>query len=168
MSNFEQTATKESPVHRVIDKNHQIVRFSGGAISLYLEPSAGAPSFNLFDILRKALRPIVRSALQEALARKGPVTRDDVRLRISGQSRSVTVVVEPISDARNADEWLCVIVFQPALSRPGRQVGDGPVEEADSAQSYPSSSRHARSESFVSTMVLTLRSVPPTTAAPRD
>ena len=33
------------------------------------------------------------------------------------------------------------------------------------AQSSPSSSRHARSESFVSTMALTLRSVPPTTAA---
>ncbi len=136
----------------VIDKNHQIVRFSGGAISLYLEPSAGAPSFNLFDILRKALRPIVRSALQEALARKGPVTRDDVRLRISGQSRSVTVVVEPISDARNADEWLCVIVFQPALSRPGQQPRGGGGQRG----------------SFVSTMVLTLRSVPPTTAAPRD
>ena len=69
-------------------------------------------------------------------------------------------------DARNADEWLCVIVFQPALSRPGRQAGDSPAEEADSAQSYPSSSRHARSESFVSTMVLTLRSVPRTTVAP--
>jgi hypothetical protein len=33
------------------------------------------------------------------------------------------------------------------------------------AQSSPSSSRHARSESFVSTMALTSRSVPPTTAA---
>jgi hypothetical protein len=100
----------------VIDKNHQIVRFSGGAVGQYLEPSAGTPSFNLFDILRKALRPIVRSALQGALARKGPVTRDDVRLRIAGQSQSVTVIVEPISDARNAEEWLCVIVFQHALS----------------------------------------------------
>ena len=88
----------------------------------------------------------MRSALQEALARKGPVTRDDVRLRISGQSRSVTVVVEPINDARNADEWLCVIVFQPALSRRGRQAGDSPAEEADGAQSYPGSSRRTQRE----------------------
>jgi two-component system, chemotaxis family, CheB/CheR fusion protein len=126
-------ADKYSPVHLVVDRNHQIVRFSGGAVGHYLEPSAGTPSFNLFDIIRKALRPIVRSALQEALARKGPVTRDDVRLRIDGQSRSVTVVVEPISDARNADEWLCVIVFQHALNNPGQQAaGDSPAEEADS------------------------------------
>ena len=125
-------ADKYSPVHLVIDRNHQIIRFSGGAVGHYLEPSTGTPSFNLFDILRNALRPVVRSALEEAIARKGPVTRDDVRLRIDGQSRSVTVVVEPMSDARNADEWLCVVVFQHALGNPGQQAaGDSPAGEAD-------------------------------------
>jgi two-component system, chemotaxis family, CheB/CheR fusion protein len=121
-------ADKYSPVHLVVDKHDQILRFSGGAVGHYLEPSAGAPSFDLFEILRKALRPMVRSALHEARARKASVTRDDVQLRIDGKTRPVTVVVEPIRDARNAGEGLFIVVFQHALNSGQSADRTGPAE----------------------------------------
>ena len=39
---------KYSPVYVVIDGQENILRFSGGEVGRYLEPSAGAASFNLF------------------------------------------------------------------------------------------------------------------------
>jgi two-component system CheB/CheR fusion protein len=104
-------ADKYSPVYLVIDERNEIVRFSGGAAGRYLEPSTGAASFGLFDILRKSLRPIVRSALQAAVARNEPVVHEDVPLRIDGQVQPVTVVVEPVME-RGANSGHCVIVLQ--------------------------------------------------------
>jgi two-component system CheB/CheR fusion protein len=55
---------KYSPVYVVIDKNHEILRFSGSEAGRYLGPSPGTASLNLFDILRKPLRSVVRAAVQ--------------------------------------------------------------------------------------------------------
>ena len=112
-------ADKYSPVYLVVDKGNNIVRFSGGETGQYLEPSAGAASFKLFDILRKSLRPVVRSALQTALARKEPIVHDDLPLRIDGQLQSVTVVVEPIVE-RGADAGHYVVILQSSRKPPRR------------------------------------------------
>jgi two-component system, chemotaxis family, CheB/CheR fusion protein len=106
-------ADKYSPVYLVVNKSNEIVRFSGGEAGRYLEPSAGTASFKLFDILRKSLRPVVRSALQTALARKEPVVHDDVPLRIDDQLQLVTVIVEPIIE-RSTDAGHRVVVLQSA------------------------------------------------------
>lgn len=89
---------KYSPAYVVIDKHHDILRFSGGEAGHYLEPSSGAASLNLFGILRKALRPVVRSTLQQALAKKAAAVHEAVPVRIDGQIRAVTVIVEPLSE----------------------------------------------------------------------
>ncbi len=57
-----------SPVYFVIDRNHDIVRFSGADAGQYLEPTAGAASLNLFAILRRTLRPDVRTAVLAVIA----------------------------------------------------------------------------------------------------
>ena len=114
-------AEKHSPAYLVVDKHHEIVRFSGGEAGRYLEPSAGAASLNLFDILRKALRPVVRAGLQAALATKEPVEQDDVPLKIDGKIQSVTVIVEPIEE-RGIDGGLCVVVLKSARVRPERSA----------------------------------------------
>jgi len=68
----------------LLDRANKIVRFSGGAAGIYLEPSPGPASFALFDILRKALRPAARDVLQQVRSGKQPVRRDDVPIRIDG------------------------------------------------------------------------------------
>jgi two-component system CheB/CheR fusion protein len=89
---------KYSPPHIVVDRDHLIVRFSGGDVGAYLEPSAGAPSFNLFNILRKNLRPAVRAALQEAELSGRPVLNENIAVRVEGKARLITLIVEPMPD----------------------------------------------------------------------
>lgn len=122
-------ADRYSPVYLVVDKGNNIVRFSGGQAGRYLEPSAGAASFKLFDMLRKSLRPVVRSALQASLARKEPVVHDDLPFRIDGQLQSVTVVVEPIIE-RSADAGHCVVILQ-SSRKPLRRRDAGIPPEGD-------------------------------------
>src|SRR5262249_49328182 len=55
-----------APAYFVIDGNHEISRFSGAETGAYLEPSEGAATLNLFSIVRKALRPVVRAAVNQA------------------------------------------------------------------------------------------------------
>ena len=52
---------KHYPPHLLLDRADRIVRFSGGAVGRFLEPSPGAATFALFEILRKTLRPTART-----------------------------------------------------------------------------------------------------------
>lgn len=100
-----------NPPHLVVDRRHQIVRFSGGAMGDYLEPAPGVPSFALFDILRKPLRPIVRTALQDVRTNKAPVRYENVSVRIGGNSRLVTIIAEAMADD-GPDSGFVVLAFQ--------------------------------------------------------
>jgi two-component system, chemotaxis family, CheB/CheR fusion protein len=57
-----------APAYFVIDRQHEILRFSGGEARHYLEPSPGTANPNLFSLLQRALRPAVRAAVQQAFA----------------------------------------------------------------------------------------------------
>ena len=119
---------KYYPPHVVIDLRNQIVRFSGGTMGQYLEPAPGAPSFALFDILRKPLRPAVRALLLEAHAASAPVRQANVTLRIDGRPHVLTLIAEPMDDDSN----LIVLAFQDngprvsesALDQSGREATD--------------------------------------------
>ena len=106
-----QVMEKYNPPHLVVDRRHQIVRFSGGAMGDYLEPSPGTPSFALFEILRKPLRAMVRTALQDVQATKAPARRENIPVRIGGSLRLVTIIAEPMV-AEDADNGFVVLAFQ--------------------------------------------------------
>lgn len=113
-----------NPPHMVIDQQNHIVRFSPGAVGQYLEPSPGAPSFALFDILHKALRSPVRAVLRDAQTSNLPVRSENVPVRVAGQARLVTLIAEQMGD-RGAEAGLIVLAFQDAGaadsdSRPGQ------------------------------------------------
>jgi two-component system CheB/CheR fusion protein len=120
---------KHSPAYVVIDRHHEILRFSGGEVGRYLEPSPGTASLNLFGIVRRALRPALRAAVQKAYAAEGRVTTENVALRIDGKSRLVTLIVEPIPEG-GAESGLCVVAFLdagPAAARGAAKVpGESP------------------------------------------
>ena len=121
---------KYSPVYVVTDKHHGILRFSGSAIGDYLGPSPGMASLNLFDILRKPLRPVVRAALQAMFATKEAVAHTDVVLKIAGKNRAITVIAAPLAET-GADAGLCVIAFQdggPLAPRGASKSGDGAID----------------------------------------
>jgi two-component system CheB/CheR fusion protein len=85
-----------SPVYFVIDRKHDIVRFSGADAGQYLEPSGGPANLNLFSILRRTLRPAVRAAVLAAEAQRHGVVQDVTAPGPNGQTRTLSLIVEPI------------------------------------------------------------------------
>lgn len=122
---------KHYPAHLVVDRGHQIIRFSGGAIGGYLEPSPGAPSFALFDILRKALRPAARELLHELRGNDGSARREEVAVSIDGKPRLIHLTAERLAE-KGAEAGLAVLAFHdagPAAPRAkGRSGGPGSSE----------------------------------------
>ena len=102
---------RHSPAYMVIDKHHEILRFSGGEVGRYLEPSPGTASLNLFGIVRKGLRPAVRTAVLQAYAAGEPIATERIAFRADGMSRSVKLMVEPIPEA-GAEAGLWLVAFQ--------------------------------------------------------
>lgn len=101
---------KYSPVFLVVDRQNNIVRFSGGEAARFLEPAAGAASLSLLSNLHKSLRIVVRTALQSVAKTGEGVVVDNVPLVIGGQQRLLNVIVEPLQEG--AAEGLCIIAFQ--------------------------------------------------------
>ncbi|MEQ1754406.1 MAG: chemotaxis protein CheB [Micropepsaceae bacterium] len=102
-----------SPAYVVVDRNFQVVRFSGGDVGQYLEPSAGVASLDLFSILRKSLRPTIRSAVRLALRKREAVVSDCINDIGGGKKRPVVVVVEPLAK-EGPESDLCLVAFRDA------------------------------------------------------
>ena len=124
---------RHTPPHVVVDPHDKIVRFSGPAMGQYVELSPGVPSFALFDILRKTLRPPVRAALKAAKASNAPVVHENVPVRIDGRSRLITLVAEPLAD-HGPDAEFIVLAFQDAGASGARASGSDP-DVSDAAKS---------------------------------
>lgn len=54
---------KHSPAYVVIDRDHEILRFSGDETGRHLGPSAGTASLNPISMVHRVLRPAVRRAV---------------------------------------------------------------------------------------------------------
>jgi two-component system, chemotaxis family, CheB/CheR fusion protein len=100
-----------SPAYVVIDQQYEVLRFSGGAIGHYLEPSSGLPSLNLFALLRKTLRPSVRAAVQKVFAEGQTSLQQQISIKIGGESHLLRVIAAPLSGGRN-EAGLCVVALQ--------------------------------------------------------
>jgi two-component system CheB/CheR fusion protein len=112
---------KYSPAYVVIDRQHEILRFSGGNVGRYLEPSPGTASLNLFAIVHKALRPTVRAAVQRAQKTTETVTTEHTTIKIEGKSRRVKLIVEPMvnergADGRGAEAGRWIVAFQETVA----------------------------------------------------
>ena len=117
---------KHSPAYVVIDQRYDVVRFSGGAIGQYLEPSGGAPSLNLFSLLRKTLRHVVRAAVQKVFSDGQSVLQEQLSIRLDGASHAITLIAEPLGGSRE-NGALCVVAFQDlGVVRNTRRALSGP------------------------------------------
>ena len=106
-----------TPAYFVIDRNHEITRFSGSETGNYIEPTQGTASLNLFSILHKTLRPAVRAAVNEALENGRRVINESLTIRIDGQVRALALIVEPIGGEDGAKTGAaCVVAFRDSSS----------------------------------------------------
>ncbi|KRE84654.1 hypothetical protein ASG75_12200 [Rhodanobacter sp. Soil772] len=114
-----------SPAYVVINASHDVLRF-GGDTGRYLAPSTGAASLNLFQLLDKPLRGVVRAAALQAFASGGRVIREELTFLLNGQERSLRLIAEPLADDSGKVE-MCVIAFHELelAPRPAETAADG-------------------------------------------
>ncbi len=146
--NIRRVMEKHSPPHLLLDRANKIVRFSGGAVGSYLEPSPGPASFALFDILRKSLRPAARDVLQQVRAGSEPVRRDDVPIRIDGKPRLVCMIAERLAE-RGSEADYVVLAMHDAGPGPGparAKKGDVSGKSVEALQSLEQELRTTRTQ----------------------
>lgn len=102
---------KHYPPHLLLDRSNRIVRFSGGGVGQYLEPSAGAASLGLFDMLRKPLRPAARDLLREVRAGGDPARRNNLPIRVDGKTRLISMIAERLAE-QGPDSEFVVLALQ--------------------------------------------------------
>jgi two-component system CheB/CheR fusion protein len=117
---------RHSPAYFVVDRHHNIVRFSGGETGRYLEPSEGNASLNFFANLARCLRPQVRRAVEGVLASGRMVEEENLRIENGGQF--VDLLVEPIAEP-GKPAGMVVVGFREARP-PTEPVLDGELSSA--------------------------------------
>lgn len=137
---------KHCPPHLVLDRANHIVRFSGGAMGQYLEPAPGAPSFALFDILRKALRPAARDVLQQVRSAPEPARRDDVPIRIDGKPRLVSLSAERLAEHGPEAEFVVLALHDAGPGPVRSKSGDTNPKAIEEIQSMQQELRTTRTQ----------------------
>ena len=100
-----------APAFLVVNRQHEIVRFSGET-GKFLQPASGVASLHLFTLLHTDLRAAVRAALKEATATGERVLYESVCIDVGDRPETMNLIVEPLV---GADEpGLFVIAFQEA------------------------------------------------------
>ncbi len=125
-----------APAFLVVDRSHEIVRFSGQTAK-YLEPATGVASLHLFALLHADLRTAARAALREAAATGQRVIHERLGVETGGRPELLNLIVEPLAVAPMSgaeEEGLFVIVFQeagPPAPAPTEALAPGPHNGAD-------------------------------------
>jgi two-component system CheB/CheR fusion protein len=115
-------AERYAPAYVVVDTHGEVLHFSGRT-GRYLEPSTGAASLSLPNLVHRDLRLDVRSALQRAIAEGRRIEVPRLTLRDDDRSYGVNLIIEPLS---SNDVTSLVVVFQDlgAVPEGGTAEGD--------------------------------------------
>jgi two-component system CheB/CheR fusion protein len=95
----------------IVGTNLDILRFSGGAIGRYLEPSEGAATLGLLDMVKASLRPALRSLVQRVFETGESAVRENLSVRLGGERCGVSLLVEPL-DSNGKRIRHCVVAFR--------------------------------------------------------
>ncbi|HVR90625.1 MAG TPA: chemotaxis protein CheB [Novosphingobium sp.] len=144
--NVRRMMERHAPPHLVLDHSNHIVRFSGGAMGQYLEPSPGAPSFALFDILRKALRPAAREILQDVRNSSEPVRRNDISIRVDGKLRLVSLAAERLAESGPEADLVVLALYDTGLAAPRAKTGETAEASPDATQALEQELRTTRTQ----------------------
>jgi two-component system CheB/CheR fusion protein len=96
----ERIAERFAPAYVVIDKDSEVLHFSGRT-GRYLSPASGAASLNLLNLVHPDLRLDLRAALTQATASGEQATAGPVEMEIDGKPIGVTITVEPVHSGAN-------------------------------------------------------------------
>ena len=111
----DQIADRYGPSYVITDTQYEVLHFSGRT-GKYLEPTTGAATLNLFNLVHRDLRLDLRAALHQAVEEKKRVEHRRIPIHENGDSSLVSLFVEPIIEG--SDVSAIVVLFQDAGAAP--------------------------------------------------
>jgi two-component system CheB/CheR fusion protein len=99
-----------SPAWVVINARGEALYFSPRT-GRFLEHPAGAPSVDLVEMARRALRIPLRTAIHQALKSGKPVTHDGISVAANGDVQKINLIVRPMNELAGQPD-LFMVVFQ--------------------------------------------------------
>jgi two-component system CheB/CheR fusion protein len=110
VSDYEHILLREiAPACAVVDASGAVLHFSG-PVGRYLEPQ-GAPSNNIVDLAREAVRFEVRTALRRAVEERR-LAREDSSISEGGDPQLTEVVVRPLPSAAGPEADRYLVAFR--------------------------------------------------------
>ena len=123
-----QLLERHSPPFVLVDLAGDVVYFSANTGS-FLQPSTGAPSRALTDLVRKGARMEVRSAVRQASETGRAARRTDLRVEVGPETdHTFAVTAEPLETHKDGDPLL-LVVFQMSSSNRTTRMGEGWSDE---------------------------------------
>ena len=117
-------AERYAPAYVITDENFHILHFSGRT-GRFIEPTAGAATLDLLQLVHRDIRLELRTALGRAAETNQPAHADQVQLGADGHRVLVDITVEPIQDG-SAGHRNFVVLFK-----------DGPVRASEADRNNP-------------------------------
>lgn len=112
-------AERYAPAYVITDDNFQILHFSGRT-GRYIEPTAGAATLDLLQLVHRDIRLELRTALGRAAETNETVHAEQVHLGVAGHRILVNITVEPIQEDAGGHRNF-VVLFKDG---PSQSVGD--------------------------------------------
>jgi two-component system CheB/CheR fusion protein len=88
---------RHAPAYVIVDSNYDVLNFSGRT-GRFLEPSGGAASLNLLNLVHRDLRLDLRSALHKASVERRPIRIAPLPMGDSAEARRIGLTIEPLAD----------------------------------------------------------------------
>ncbi|PSO30554.1 CheR family methyltransferase [Bradyrhizobium sp. MOS002] len=117
-------AERYAPAYVITDSNFQVLHFSGRT-GRYIEPTAGAATLDLVQLVHRDLRLDLRAVLSRAAETNEPAHAEQVQLGANGQHIPVDITVEPIQEGGSGNRNF-VVLFK-----------DGPVRAIEAGEGKP-------------------------------
>lgn len=121
-------AERHAPAYVVIDGQHEVLHFSGRT-GRYLEPTTGAASLNLLNLVHRDLRLDLRSALHKVAEEGRPIEIPAIPLADNGRASLVNLAIEPIGDKGAVTAMMVLFQDAGALPQASRKAGRAGASE---------------------------------------
>ncbi|MEO8398174.1 MAG: chemotaxis protein CheB, partial [Ignavibacteriaceae bacterium] len=100
-----------TPPGVLVDDDMNVIQFIGNT-GRYLEPAAGAASFNLFKMCKDGLLLDLRSAVKKAKQENKAVTKKGVNIKSSGSYININLNVVPILHPNDSKPYNFLVLFK--------------------------------------------------------
>jgi two-component system CheB/CheR fusion protein len=115
-------AERYAPAYVITDESFHILHFSGRT-GRYIEPTSGAATLDLLNLVHRDLRLELRTALSRARDSNETVHAEQVSLGLNGHSTMVDIAVEPIQDGPDGRRNFVVLFKDGPARNAGRASG---------------------------------------------